>query len=320
MQRLWSRVGVVNGLIALMAPALAAQQAAAPPPSSPAKLGGYLQTRITYQSKVGMTATINRARLQATGTIATGFSYKVQGEFRTGNAGRNASVSLTDAFIRFSHQAAGVQVGQFKTPFTWEYLTSIADIETPDRSTVVDSLAPKRDIGIMGDYQAGKYLLFSAGVFNGEGVNVTSNRDSTVLGVARAAIKPVPQITIGVNVARWFGDSLRYGADVSYQDLRFVARGEYIGGARDSLDIKDDWGWYALAGYKPVPAVQVVAKYEDFRREAIGPQFRNRAYSIGVNSFPVIPSVRLSAFYVSRKVGNPGIRKGTLQTQLQVKF
>jgi phosphate-selective porin len=306
-------------VFAVVAPTLLAQQAT-PAASTPARLGGYLQTRITYQSKVGMTATINRARLQATGTIATGFSYKVQGEFRTGNAGRNASVSLTDAYIRFSHQAVGAQVGQFKTPFTWEYLTSIADIETLDRSTVVDSLAPKRDIGIMGDWQAGKYVLFSAGVFNGEGINVTSNRDSTVLGVARAAIKPVPQVTIGVNLARWFGDSLRYGADVSYQDLRFVARGEYVGGARDSLDAKEDWGWYGLAGFKPVPSVQLVAKYEDFRREAIGPQFRNRAWSIGVNSFPVIPTVRLSAFYVSRKVGKPGIRKGLLQTQLQVRF
>jgi phosphate-selective porin O/P len=311
---------VAVGLLLALAPALAAQQAPAPAPSTPARLGGYLQTRVTYQNQVGMTATINRARLQGTGTIATGFSYKVQGEFRTGNAGRNASVSLTDAFIRYSHQALSVQVGQFKTPFTWEYLTSIADLETLDRSSVVDSLAPKRDIGIMGDYQAGKYLLFSAGVFNGEGVNVTTNRDSTVLGVARVAIKPVPKVTIGINAARWFGDSLRYGADISWQDQQFVARGEYVGGARDSLDIKDDWGWYVLAGFKPVPAVQLVAKYEDFRREAISPQFRNRAYSIGINGWPVIPSVRLSMFYLSRKVGDPGVRKGLLQTQMQVKF
>ena len=228
--------------------------------------------------------------------------------------------SLTDAYIRYSHQAVGVQVGQFKTPFTWEYLTSIADIETLDRATVVDSLAPKRDIGLMGDYQAGKYVLFSAGVFNGEGINTTSNRDSTVLGVARAAFKPVPQLTIGANLASWLGDSLRYGADVSYQDTRFVARGEYIGQARDSLDNKDDWGWWALAGFKPTPKIQIVAKYEDFHREQISAQQRNRAYSIGINSFPVIPSVRLSAFYVSRKVGDPGVRKSALQTQLQVKF
>jgi hypothetical protein len=185
---------------------------------------------------------------------------------------------------------------------------------------VVDSLAPKRDIGVMADYQAGKYVLFSAGVFNGEGINTTSNKDSTVLGVARAAIKPIPSITVGVNLARWFGDSLRYGFDAAYQDTRFLARGEYIGGARDSLDAKDDWGWYGVVGFKPTPKVQLIAKYEDFRREVIGPQFKNQAYSIGVNTYPVIPSIRLSAFYLSRKVGDPGIRKSALQTQLQVKF
>lgn len=294
--------------------------APAPAPSTPAKLGGYLQTRLAYTKNVGMTATVNRARLQATGTIATGFSYKVQGEFRTGSPARGASVSLTDAFIRWSHQALGVQVGQFKTPFTWEYLASLADIESLDRATVVDSLAPKRDIGFMADYQLLPQLLISAGVFNGEGINVTANRDSTVLGVARIAVRPMPQITFGLNAARWFGDSTRYGADVAYQDTRFLARGEYAGGARDSLSGKDDWGWYGVVGFKVKPAVQFIAKYEDFQREQIGPQFKNRAYSIGINTYPVISNVRLSAFYVSRKVGDPGVRVSQVQTQLQVKY
>jgi hypothetical protein len=306
--------------LALLTATSLAAQSPAPASSTPARLGGYLQTRLAYTKDVGMTATVNRARLQATGTIASSFSYKVQGEFRTGSPGRGASVSLTDAFIRWSHQSLGVQVGQFKTPFSWEYLASIADIETLDRTAVVDSLSPKRDIGLMVDYQLGKHLLLSGGVFNGEGINVTANRDSTVLGVARVAIKPVPQVTVGLHAARWFGDSTRYGADVGYQDARFVVRGEYAGGARDSLGGKDDWGWYGVAGYKVVPAVQLVAKYEDFQREAIGPQFKNRAISVGINGFPVIPAVRLSAFYVSRKVGEPGTRVSQVQTQLQVKF
>jgi phosphate-selective porin len=285
------------------------------------KLGGYLQARLVYQKDIGLTATINRARLTATGTISPGFSYRIQGEFRTGNVGTGkASVSLTDAYIRWSHQAFGVQVGQYKTPFTREYLTSIADLETLDRSTVVDSLAPKRDIGIMADYQFGKHLVVTAGAFNGEGQNVTANKDSTVLGVARVAVRPIPQITIAANVARYFGDSTRYGADASYEDARVVARGEYLGQARDRIGIKDDWGWYALAGYRVVSNVQLVGKYEDFHREQVSAQQRNRAWSAGVNHYVITSVVRLSAFYVSRKIGNPGVRKGALQTQLQVRF
>jgi phosphate-selective porin len=299
----------------------AAQQPAVPNPSTPVKLGGYLQTRLVYQSQVGMTATINRARLTAAGTIATGFSYRIQGEFRTGTVGTGkASASLTDAYIRWAHQSFGVQVGQYKTPFTREYLTSIADIETLDRSTVVDSLAPKRDIGITTDYQFGKHLLVTAGAYNGEGQNVTANKDSTALGVARAVLKPIPEIAIGGNVARYFGDSTRYGADVSFENKKLVVRGEYVGQARDQLGGKDDWGWFALAGYRVVPAVQLVGKYERFRREQISAQQRNLAWTAGVNWSAVTSVVRLSAFYVSRKIGDPGVRKGALQTQLQVRF
>ncbi len=317
-------------LLLLLAPvSLAAQQPAAPAPAattpspspSPVKLGGYMQTRVVYQSKAGMTATLNRARLQATGVLSRGFSYRLQAEFRTGNVGTGkASVSLTDAYIRWAHQALGIQVGQFKTPFTKEYLMSITDIESLDRSTVVDSLAPKRDIGAMVDYQAGKRATFAVGAFNGEGQNVTSNKDSTVLGVARATVRPIPELTIGANVARYFGDSTRYGADVSLETARFLARGEWLAQQRDSLGGKSDRGWWALAGYRVIPDVQLVGKYEDFRRDAISSAQHNRAWSAGLNWYVVSPGVRLSAFYVSRKIGATGIRRGALQTQLQVRF
>jgi phosphate-selective porin len=308
--------------LAVFPGAMVAQQTAPiPNPSTPVKIGGYLQTRLTYQSKVGMVATINRARLTATGTIASGFSYRIQGEFRTGNVGTGkASVSLTDAYIRWSHQAFGVQLGQFKTPFTREYLASIADIESLDRSSVVDSLAPKRDIGIMADYQFGKFVNLSVGAFNGDGQNVTSNRDSSVLGVTRMTIRPIPELAISGNLAAYFGDSLRYGADVSFENKVIVARGEYVAQSRDSLGGKDDWGWFGLGGVRVMPTVQLVGKYEEFRREQISAQQHNRAWSAGVNWYVVTSAVRLSAFYASRKIGEPGIQKGVLETQLQVRF
>jgi len=102
--------------------------------------------------------------------------------------------SQKDAFIRWQHHDLGVQAGQFKTPFTREFVTSLADLETADRSTVVDSLAPKRDLGLMGEYVFFKAATLSAGVFNGEGQNVTGNTDSTVLGVTRLVVRPIPVI------------------------------------------------------------------------------------------------------------------------------
>ena len=67
----------------------------------------------------------------------------------------------------------------------------------------------------MGEYVFFKAATLSGGVFNGEGQNVTGNTDSTVLGVTRLVVRPIPAIALGANVARYFGDSTRYGFDAN---------------------------------------------------------------------------------------------------------
>ena len=47
---------------------------------------------------MGLTGSINRARLTASGGVAKNVTWRIQGEFRTGSVGNGkASVSLTDA-------------------------------------------------------------------------------------------------------------------------------------------------------------------------------------------------------------------------------
>jgi hypothetical protein len=310
----------VPPLLALL-PTLAAQT----PSSSPApsvKLSGYIQGRETYQEKIGLTGTINRARLAAAGTVAGNVTWKIQGEFRTGNVGTGkASVSLQDAYVRWTRNALGVQVGQFKTPFTREFITSLAEVETADRSTAVDSLAPKRDIGVMADYTLGGRATVSVGMFNGEGQNVTANADSSTLGVARVTVRPVPFLVLGTNAARYFSDSTRYGADASVESSWIILRGEYVGQHHDQAATGDDKGWYALAAAPLRPWVQPVLKYEWFNRPRIasGAQ-KNRAWTAGINLFPWGRATRLTLEYVSRKVGEPGVRKGLGLAQAQVIF
>ena len=302
-------------------PLIAQQPAKAAPASSGVKLSGYLQARETWQKDVGLTSTLNRARLTAAGGVATDFTWRIQGEFRTGNVGTGkASVSLTDAYVRWKHRDLGLQAGQFKTPFTREYVTSLADLETADRSTVVDSLAPKRDIGVMGDYELRKKVTFYAGVFNGEGTNITGNRDSTVLAVARIAARPIREVSIGANIARYFGDSTRYGADISYEGPKVTLRGEFVAGARDELGGRKDHGWFGLAAFRPADEVQLFGKYEYFGRPQISDQQKNRAVTGGANLFLAGSAVRLTLEYISRKIGAPGERKGLLLTQLQVRY
>jgi hypothetical protein len=287
---------------------------------SPVKLSGYIQAREVYQNKIGLTSSINRARLTASGAVIEAVTWRVQGEFRTGSVGTGrASVSLQDAYIRYNPSTWAVQAGQFKTPFTREFITSLADVETADRSTVVDSLAPKRDIGLMGEYTYRQLSLW-AGVFNGEGQNVTANPDSTVLGMARLAVRVLPQLSLAVNGARYFGDSTRYGVDAAFEDARFAVKGEYLGQRRDQALGSDDWGWYGLGTVYVIPTVQAVGKYEEFGRPAVTTAVKSQAWTAGLNVYPSGRNLRLTLDYLSRRIGEPGERKGRLLVQVQAKF
>ncbi len=305
----------------LLSATVHAQAPSSTPPS--VRLSGYIQGRETYQENVGLTGTINRARLTAAGGVAGNVSWRVQGEFRTGNVGTGrASVSLQDAYVRWTRNAFGVQLGQFKTPFTREFTTSLTEVETADRATVVDSLAPKRDIGLMADYAIGGRATISAGIFNGEGQNVTANTDSSALGVARVTYRPIPYLVFGVNAARYFADSTRYGVDASVEAPWIILRGEYIGQHRDIADAGDDRGWYALAATPVRPWLQPVFKVEWFDRAGVAPTgtLRNRAWTAAVNLFPWGRTTRLTLEYVSRKVGDPGVRRSFGLAQAQVIF
>jgi hypothetical protein len=307
--------------VLLLLPTLHAQAPSASPPPS-VKLSGYIQGRETYQKDIGITGTINRARLAAAGAVPGNVTWRIQGEFRTGNVGTGkASVSLQDAYIRWTHDALGLQLGQFKTPFSREFITSLAEVETADRATVVDSLAPKRDIGLMADYAIGGRALISAGIFNGEGQNLTANTDSSALGVARVQVRPIPYLVLGANAARYFADSTRYGVDASVESPWLILRGEYVGQHRDGLANGDDKGWYALGAAPVRPWLQPVLKYEWFERPGVAPLIsKNRAWTASVNLFPWGRGTRLTLEYVSRKVGEPGVRKGLGLAQAQVIF
>jgi hypothetical protein len=281
---------------------------------------GYIQARETYRDGVGLTASINRARLTAAGNAAKGITWRVQGEFRTGSVGTGrASVSLQDAYVRYRPGALGVQAGQFKTPFTREFITSLTDVETADRAVAVDSLAPKRDIGVMADYELGGGAMVMLGVFNGEGQNLTANADSSLLVVARASGRLLRVLTVGGNLADYGGDSTRFGVDVSLEHERASLRGEYLAQRRDGLEV-DDKGWYAVAAFRVAGWLQLAFRQEDFRRSAISADSRHRATTAGANFDFSGGKVRLTANYTSRKVGEPGVRRGTLIAQAQVKF
>jgi len=311
-----ARLCAAVALLPLTASILAAQSSQSTPPA--VRWSGYIQARETYQDEVGLTGSINRARLSAAGSVPGNVSWRVQGEFRTGSAGRNASVSLQDAYVRWTRKTLGVQVGQFKTPFTREFITSLAEVETADRAFVVDTLAPKRDIGMMADYAVGGLATFTAGIFNGDGQNVTANADSSVLGVARATYRVIPYLALGANVAHYFGDSTRYGVDLNFESPWGVIRAEYIGQHFD-IGGDDDDGWYFLVASPVTSWLQPMVKLERFERGAVD-AVPLEAWTVGANLRPWGRSTRITLEYVSRETGDPGVRRGLGLAQFQVIF
>ena len=300
-------------------PASSPDSAAAPPASAP-KIAGYLLARETWQDHVGLSATIHRARIGIDGQFPARFSYRVMIEAQAPAGGRNpATVSLRDGYIRWTRAPWSLWFGQFKTPFSREYITSIAAIETADRSTVVDTLATKRDIGAMADFAFGPHATLALGVFNGEGQNASGNRDSTVLPIARATARLIPQVTVGGSVARFGPDSLRYGVETSVESQGLLLRAEFIGQRRRGID-RDDRGWFVLGGWRARPWLQLIARQEDFQRPFIGRERRIEATTVGANLEWPGGRTRAILDWVARTSGTERTRRDQVIGQLQVRF
>jgi hypothetical protein len=310
-------------LFATAAPAqttLPAPQAQTPPAISPPRLGGYLQVRETYQDPLGLTATLNRARLSADGALPNSFTYRFLIEYEAGGSARAAAaVSLRDAYIRWTRGWIALQGGQFKTPFSRSYLTSITAWETVDRPAVVDTLATKRDIGVMAEAFHGVDATLSLGVFNGEGQNMPVNRDSSVLYVARALLRPLNQLELGASGASYEGDSTRAGLEANIEQSGMVLRGEWIAQYRSGQSGRDD-GWYVLAAARVLPWAQLVGMGEDLERVHLGVAGRNRALTLGANLDLGANRTRLSVNWVQRESGPKQVMTRTTIAQLQVRL
>jgi len=296
--------------------------ATAPAGTSMPRVGGYIQAREVAQEQVGVTAVLNRARFSIDGALPSSFTYRALVEMEASAGARSpATVSLREAIARWARAPFAVTAGEFKTPFTREYLIPVPALELADLATVVDSLAPKYDVGVMGDYALGALATFSLGVFNGEGANATANRDSTVMWVGRITARPISQLGLGGSVTRDGADSLRWGVDASAQEYGGVVRAEYATRHRRGRDRgQDDFGWYVFESFRVTPRIQLVARQEDFQRPARGPAKRLRGSAYGVN-LDIAPSkVRLLVEFARRISGLAQTRGDAFLAQLQVQL
>jgi phosphate-selective porin OprO and OprP len=193
-------------------------------------LGGFIQANfedgdvLAFQGNFGQTALkdrfrLRRARINLTGDFAEQFDFKVEGDFEQsdGTSGNRTDFSATDIFVNW-HQfpEAQVKVGQWKAPFGLEQLTPDYTLYTIERTLPTGAITPDRQIGaqLWGKPFAGVWpdqkdlLTYYAGIFNGNGRNVSVNDNNNFMYVGRLELMPFKG-------KMWGQDSyLKLGADV----------------------------------------------------------------------------------------------------------
>jgi hypothetical protein len=282
------------------------------------KIGGYIQAREIAQEHVGLTSVINRARFSIDGALPVRFAYRLLVETQASAGKSPATVSLREATVRWAPDPFAITAGEFKTPFTREYLIPVPALELADLATVVDSLAPKYDVGVMGEAALGPLASLAVGVFNGEGANSTINRDSTVVVVTRLTARPIPQLSLGASETHDGPDSLRWGVDASAQEYGGIVRAEYVTRHRRGRNRnKDDFGWYVFEAWRVIPRLQLVARQEDFQRPRAGSAARMRGIAFGTNLEIAPNKVRLLLEFSRRVSGKLQTRSDAFIAQIQ---
>jgi phosphate-selective porin OprO/OprP len=290
-----SKAGVLAlAAVFLGAAGLRAEDAKPPVPltlSAPLTLSGYGQMEYISQETGLGGFSIHRMRLSLAGEILKGINFKVQVD-----AAKAAILLDAYADIGF-HSAATVRLGQFKVPFSQESLASDPDVDTIDRSQVVNKLAPGFDIGTngrdIGAMLSGKaaFLEYSLGVFNGSGINKADTDDKKDLA-ARLVIHPASILSLGVSA--YNGQTVpsagavpvkraRLGLEMALLYQGFSFKGEFIQG-QDGDTMRQ--GWYAQGGYFFLPkTLQGIVKFDSYDPNRNAALDRTDLWLFGLNWF-----------------------------------
>ena len=289
------------------------------------KLSGYAQFMGAEWDKDKDSFSLRRARLSLSGGILKNLKFKIQVDLVK-------SPVLLDAQVEFEPlKAVGLRFGQFIVPFSLESVTSTADIDMINRTTVVDALAAGRDNSASGRdvgvavYGGWSILEYAVGLFNGAGIN-KSDTDSHKDFSGRVVLRPLKFLAVG--------GSLYRGKQIVTADNPLVARdkegleavlslkdvsvkSEYIH-ARDNLVSKA--GWYVQGGCLVLKGkLQPLIRYEslDLDRSVAGNG--KRVVAAGLNWF-IIGKTKLQVNYEIHLLEGGGREKSGLLAQFQAAF
>ena len=299
------------------------------------RLSGYISMRETLRSDTS-TFTINRARMAVQAAPAPFVGLRLQVDFAavgrtTGeNGDMIPAIQVTDAFVQLGMPDSAsplalllqpaLLVGQFRTPFGLEALTSFSAVLTANRSLASERVSTRRDRGVQLQVRLPRLATGGIAIVDGEGSNRTSNPDGRQMVIGRVSILPLPTVSIS---GKWAGQGAdhRWGYDARWAQGPVVLEGELLEG-EDALDTELRGG-YVLAGYRILPWLQPVVKWEQLHEHLVTPTiaaYNRWTYTtVGVNLLAPGDRFRMQLNWIDRSERSIS-RKGELVAQVQAIF
>jgi len=219
---------------------------------------GWVQSRWTYKQNATEGVDNNhgfnipRTRLDISGDVYD-WSYKVGGQWTDGG-----NFTLMDAYA----DGRGFRVGQFKSPFMKEVLTSSADTLATERSVISNQFGQGRSQGVQYGYQTalgGVTVAYTDGFNTANGAGVQNGYALT----GRLDFSPANWINMGVAVSHndlVVSDYNTWTADATFSAGGFDFTGAYVATMDDVNG--DDWGTVWTASYQCTDAMQGFVQYE----------------------------------------------------------
>ena len=303
------------------------------------RFSGYISLRETIRADTG-TFIVNRARVAVQAAPAPFIGVRLQADFaaigRTMGANGDTipAIQVTDAFVQLGLPDSAsrlaqllrpaLMIGQFRTPFGLEALTSFSAVITASRAMVSERVATRRDRGVQLQVRFPRFANLGVAVVDGEGSNRTSNPDGRQMAIGRLTVLPMPTLSVS---AKWAGQGSdhRWGYDARWAQGPAVLEGEYIereGPLSATMDTEVRGG-YVLAAFRVLPWLQALAKWEQFHEDLITPTVgagsRATHTTVGVNFLAPEDRFRMQLNWIDRSE-HPVARKGELVAQFQAIF
>lgn len=312
------------------------------------QLGNHLQLKGLIQGGYSWNDTavipsafyLRRLRLDFTGNIFDGFSYRLQMDLINAMRILNAEVTYAVAPLLSLH------FGMSKVPYCYDNFYNPYTLPTISRAYLDEHLATRasdmygnqygRDLGlwVTGTYHlpGNRPLLeYIAGIYNGAGLAVSDNNKQKDVALT-LRVSPVKNVWMsgryfsGTGEVKAFPglpvERKRYGGDISFENERYLLEAEFLYGldTGDSIGRSERAGWYITCGYMLISdRLQVVARLDNFDEDYPKDGSGIRSYILA-GSWYITKSTRMQLEYnFASGVKNTG-HANSLNMQLLVGF